>query len=85
MEAVLGVVLSLGSLWKLLRKPGVVVHADEVDIHLDPKTGPDGMLPGTQGRVLMPGDTGPCHLAGACQPSDDGLIHVERDLRASAP
>ena len=34
----------------------VVVFADEVDIHLNPKIGPGRMLPGTQRLVLTPGN-----------------------------
>jgi transposase len=33
----------------------IVVYADEVDIHLNPKIGPDYMLRGTQKTVLTPG------------------------------
>ena len=32
----------------------VAVHADEVDIHLNPKIGLDWMLPGQQKEVLTP-------------------------------
>jgi transposase len=32
-----------------------VLHADEADIHLDPKIGRDWMLPGQQRRVVTPG------------------------------
>src|SRR5262249_31736817 len=46
--------------------PGeVVVYADEVDIHLNPKVGPDYMLPGTQKQVPTPGQNEKRYLAGA--------------------
>ena len=119
-ETVLRVVLSLGSLWTLLRKLGVrwgrprpivacpwrtrrrqrriaalrrlaacasdqhvVVYADEVDIHLNPKIGPDWMLPGTQRLVLTPGNNEKRYLAGAYEPLNDRLIYVEGDRKAS--
>ena len=119
-EVVLGVVLSLGSLWALLRKIGVrwgrprpivacpwrtrrrqrriaflrhlaakasdanvVVFADEVDIHLNPKIGPDWMLPGVQRLVLTPGNNEKRYLAGAYEPLNDRLVYVEGDRKAS--
>ena len=119
-EAVLGVVLSLGSLWTLLRGLGVrwgrprpvvacpwrarrrqrriaalkqlaasasdanvVVYADEVDIHLNLKIGPDWMLPGTQRLVLTPGNNEKRHLAGAYEPLHDRLVYVEGERKAS--
>ncbi|HTP30400.1 MAG TPA: IS630 family transposase [Anaeromyxobacteraceae bacterium] len=119
-EAVLGVALSLGALWTLLRQLGVrwgrprpivacpwkarrrqrriaalkqlaalasdehvVVYADEVDIHLNPKIGPDWMLPGTQRRVLTPGNNEKRDLAGAYEPLHERLVYVEGDRKAS--
>lgn len=50
---ILDVELSVGHLWKILRRLAaqsrsreVVVFVDEVDLHLNPKIGPDWMLPG---------------------------------------
>jgi transposase len=43
----------------------VVVYADEVDIHLNPKIGPDYMLPGTQKKVMTPGQNEKRYIAGA--------------------
>jgi transposase len=119
-DTVLGVVLSLGSLWTLLRRLGVrwgrprpivacpwrtrrrqrriaalrrlaasasdenvVVYADEVDIHLNPKIGPDWMLPGTQRLVLTPGNNEKRYLAGAYEPLQDRLVYVEGERKAS--
>jgi transposase len=117
---VLGVVLSLGAVWTLLRRLGVrwgrpravvacpwrtrrrqrriaalralaaaaddrnvVVFADEVDIHLNPKIGADWMLPGTQRLVMTPGNNEKRYLAGAYEPHGRRLVYVEGDRKAS--
>ena len=61
----------------------VVVYADEVDIHLNPKIGPDWMLPGTQRLVLTPGNNEKRYLAGAYEPRNGRLVYVEGDRKAS--
>lgn len=61
----------------------VVVYADEVDIHLNPKIGPDWMLPGTQRLVLTPGNNEKRYLAGAYEPLNDRIVYVEGDRKAS--
>ena len=61
----------------------MVVYADEVDIHLNPKIGPDWMLPGTQRLVLTPGNNEKRYLAGAYEPRHDRLVYVEGDRKAS--
>ena len=61
----------------------VVVYADEVDIHLNPKIGPDWMLPGTQRLVLTPGNNEKRHLAGAYEPQCQRLVYVAGDRKAS--
>jgi len=61
----------------------VVVFADEVDIHLNPKIGPDWMLPGTQRLVLTPGNNEKRYLAGAYEPLNGRLVYVEGDRKAS--
>ncbi len=43
----------------------VLVDEDEVDIHLNPKIGPDGMVPGQQNQVVTPGKNEKRYLAGA--------------------
>jgi transposase len=43
----------------------VAVHADEVDIHLNPKIGSDWMLAGQQKEVLTPGKNVKRYVAGA--------------------
>ncbi|GIW93079.1 MAG: hypothetical protein KatS3mg110_1120 [Pirellulaceae bacterium] len=42
-----------------------VFYVDEVDIHLNPKIGPDGIVPGQQKQVVTPGKNRKCHMAGA--------------------
>jgi transposase len=61
----------------------IVVFADEVDIHLNPKIGPDWMLPGTQRLVLTPGNNEKRYLAGAYDPRSDRLVYVEGERKAS--
>lgn len=48
-----------------LPKNEVVVHEDEVDIHLNPKIGFDWMLEGQQKEVVTPGQNVKRYLAGA--------------------
>ena len=61
----------------------MLVYADEVDIHLNPKIGRDWMLPGTQRLVLTPGNNEKRYLAGAYEPLNDRLVYVEGDRKAS--
>lgn len=61
----------------------VVVFADEVDIHLNPKIGPDWMLPGTQRLVVTPGNNEKRYLAGAYEPLHARLVYVEGERKAS--
>ena len=48
-----------------LSRGEVMVHADEVDIHLNPKIGFDWMLPGQQKTVVTPGQNVKRYVAGA--------------------
>ena len=61
----------------------VVVYADEVDIHLNPKIGADWMLCGTQKMVLTPGKNEKRYLAGALNPRTGRLTWVEADRKNS--
>jgi transposase len=57
--------------------PGqAAVWEDEIDIHLNPKIGPDWMLPGTQRQVLTPGQNRKHYLAGAMDAQTDRLVRV---------
>lgn len=71
---------------RLVRSVGsneVVVYADEVDIHLNPKIGPDWMLCGTQKLVLTPGKNEKRYLAGALNAHTGRLTWVEADRKDS--
>jgi transposase len=66
------------------RAPGeALFYLDEVDVHLNPKIGPDWMLPGTQRLVVTPGNNEKRYLAGAYDPLHQRLIYVEGDRKAS--
>jgi len=61
----------------------VVLYLDEVDIHLNPKIGPDWMKRGRQKEVLTPGCNQKRYLAGAWNPKTRRLIYVEGDRKNS--
>lgn len=61
----------------------VILYADEVDIHLNPKIGPDYMLCGTQKTVLTPGKNEKRYLAGALNARSGRLTWVEADRKDS--
>lgn len=62
----------------------VAVYEDEVDIHLNPKIGPDWMLPATQKDVPTPGKNEKRYIAGALD-ADTGDVHyVEADHKRSS-
>ena len=61
----------------------VVVYLDEVDIHLNPKIGPDWMKRGRQKTVLTPGCNEKRYLAGAWNPQTRRLIYVEGERKTS--
>lgn len=65
------------------RADEVVVYADEVDIHLNPKIGADWMLCGTQKTVLTPGKNEKRYLAGALNARSGRLTWVESDTKNS--
>jgi transposase len=52
-------------LWETLRPRQVLLFADELDIHLLPKTGYQWMKKGTQVEVMTPGQNEKRYLAGA--------------------
>lgn len=60
------------------------LYEDEVDIHLNPKIGPDYMLPGQQKTVLTPGQNVKHYLAGAMDAQTGHVIWVEGDRKRSA-
>jgi transposase len=61
----------------------VVLYLDEVDIHLNPKVGPDWTKHGRQKEVLTPGCNQKRYLAGAWNPKTRRLIYVEGERKNS--
>ena len=61
----------------------VVVYADEVDIDLNPKIGPDYMVRGSQKQVMTPGKNQKHYLAGALNAKTGKLTWVEWDKKDS--
>ena len=53
------------------------VWEDEIDIHLNPKIGPDYMLPGAQKTVLTPGQNVKHYVAGAMDAQSGRVTWVE--------
>jgi transposase len=66
-----------------VRRNEVVVYIDEVDIHLNPKIGPDWMLRGQQKQVLTPGQNEKRYLAGALDAHTRRLTWVEGERKTS--
>jgi transposase len=61
----------------------VILYVDEVDIHLNPKIGPDWMLRGAQKTVLTPGKNQKRYLAGALNARTGRLTWVEAERKNS--
>ena len=61
----------------------VLLYEDEVDIHLNPKIGPDWMVPGQQKQVVTPGQNEKRYLAGAQDARTGELIWVEGEKKNS--
>lgn len=61
----------------------VAVWEDEVDIHLNPKIGPDWMNRGQQKQVLTPGKNQKRYLAGALNAKTGQMTWVESDRKNS--
>jgi transposase len=64
-----------------LQAGDVAVYLDEVDIHLNPKIGPDWMLQGIQKTVLTPGKNEKIYLAGALNAKTGRLTWVEAERK----
>jgi transposase len=67
-----------------LPKHEVAVYEDEVDIHLNPKIGPDWMVPGQQKEVMTPGQNQKRYLAGALDARSKRLLWVAGETKTSA-
>jgi transposase len=61
----------------------VVLFADEIDIHKNPRIGPDWTVRGTQRYVETPGKNEKRYLAGAYDHARHRLIYVEGEQKAS--
>jgi transposase len=59
----------------------VAVHLDEVDVHLNPKVGPDWMNRGTQKRVVTPGKNEKRYLCGALDAATGLMTWVRGDRK----
>lgn len=57
-----------------LPKDEAAVWEDELDVHLNPKIGPDWMLPGKQKQVMTPGKNEKRYVAGAMDARTERLI-----------
>ncbi|MBK8233071.1 MAG: transposase [Candidatus Eisenbacteria bacterium] len=60
----------------------VVLFADEIDVHKNPRIGRDWTLPGTQCFVETPGRNEKRYLAGAYDHARQRLIYVEGEQKA---
>jgi transposase len=67
-----------------LRGGEALLHVDEVDIHLNPKIGPDWMLRGQQKKVLTPGKNEKRYLAGALNAMTGHVSYVAGPRKTSA-
>lgn len=74
---------AIQSLLDELPENEIAVYADEVDIHLNPKIGPDYMVRGTQKTVLTPGKNQKRYLAGALNAKTGKLTWVEGERKNS--
>ncbi|MFP2957686.1 IS630 family transposase [Myxococcus sp. 1LA] len=61
-----------------------VFYVDEVDIHLNPKVGPDWMLKGRRRTVLTPGNNEKRYLAGAMNAKTRKMTWVQGSSKASS-
>ena len=67
-----------------LPRGDVLLYVDEVDIHLNPKIGPDYMLRGQQKEVRTPGKNEKRYLAGALNARTGRLAWVEGERKTGA-
>lgn len=66
-----------------LPETDVVLYEDEIDIHLNPKSGPDWMPPGVRKELTTPGQNCKRYIAGAYDPSTGDLITTEAASKSS--
>jgi transposase len=75
---------TLRHLWTHPPLGSVVLFEDEVDIHLNPKLGPDWMLAGVQKVVVTPGKNAKRYVAGALNAESGRLVWVSGERKTSA-
>ena len=66
-----------------LPKDEVVLYEDEVDIHLNPKIGPDWMLAGEQKEAVTPGVNKKRYIAGALNARTGEIVYVTAEKKDS--
>jgi len=64
-------------------KGDVVLFSDEVDIHLNPKIGPDWAPAGQRKTVVTPGQNKKHYIAGAYNPRTKTLVTVDGESKSS--
>jgi transposase len=74
---------ALDRLVETLGPKETVVYLDEVDIHLNPKIGPDWMNRGTQKTVLTPGQNRKRYICGALDAVTDQITWVAGEGKTS--
>lgn len=75
---------AIGRLLATLPRGHVALYEDEVDIHLNPKIGPDWMVRGQQKEVATPGQNQKRYLAGAFDVRTGQVHWVEGQRKTSA-
>jgi transposase len=71
------------SLVESLPADEAAVWEDECDVHLNPRIGPDYMLPGTQRRVVTPGTNVKRYVAGAMDATTGRLVWAKAGRKDS--
>ena len=66
-----------------LPETDIVLYEDEIDIHLNPKPGPDWMPPGVRKERVTPGQNRKQYLAGAYDPETGDLFTTEGTSKSS--
>jgi len=67
-----------------LRKRAVLLFADELDLHLLPKVGSQGMPIGETVKIVTPGQNQTHYLAGALEPRTGRLVHCTSTHKTTA-
>jgi transposase len=60
------------------------VYEDEMDVHLNPKIGPDYMLPGQQKTVVTPGKNVKQYVAGAMDARTKRVVWIDQGKKSSS-